>query len=142
MRGSADIALVRANDGPEQPPLASEDRHEGGKVRQMTTAVIGIVQENDVTRPDILEPRLDGKRRPWQRTDMNRDVIGLRDQASASVANRKREVAAGIEYLRVGRAKHGFAHFLHDRAETMLNDGSRDGIDLGGHALLPAKSPR
>jgi hypothetical protein len=105
----------------------------------MAAAMIGIVEQNNVAGPDVLEPRLDRERRPGQRADMYRDVIGLRDQATLGVANAKRKIAAGIEDLRVGGAKHGFAHFLHDRAETMLNNGSRDGIDLGGHALLLAK---
>src|SRR5258705_11115896 len=105
----------------------------------MTAAMIGIVKENNIARLDVLEPLLDGERRPGQRADMNRDVVGLRDQASAGVANGQREIAARVEDLRIGGAKHGLAHFLHDRAETMLNDGSRDGIDLGGHMLLLAK---
>jgi hypothetical protein len=135
--GAADVALVRAHDRPQQPPLAIEDRHERGQVRQMAAAMIGIVEQNNVAGPDVLEPRLDGERRPGQRADMHRDMIGLRDQATLCVANAQREIAAGIEDLRIGGAKHGFAHFLHDRAETMLNNGSRDGIDLGG-ACAPA----
>src|SRR3977135_1712366 len=105
----------------------------------MTAAMIGVVEKNDVAGPDIPEARLDGERRPWQRTDMNRDVIGLRDQPSAGIADGEREIAAGIEDWRIGGAKHGFAHFLHDRAQPVLDNGSRDGIDLVGHALLPAK---
>src|SRR5229473_413534 len=139
MGGTADVALVRAHDGPEQPALAVEDRHERGQVGQMAAAMIGIIEQNNVAGPDVLEPRLDRERRPGQRADMHRDMIGLRDQATPCVANAKRKIAAGIEDLRIGGAKHGFAYFLHDRAETMLNDGSRDGIDLGGHALLLAK---
>ncbi len=139
MGSAADVALMGANDGPQQPPLTIEDRHEGGEVRQMAAAMIGIVEKDDVARLDILEARFDGERRPGQRADMNRDVICLRDQATAGIANAEREVAAGIEDLRIRGAKHGFAHFLDDRAETMLDDGSRDGIDLGGHALLLAK---
>src|SRR5882724_12379654 len=60
MRGAADVALVRANDGPEQPPLAIENRHERGEIRQMTAAMIGVVEENNVAWPDVLEPLLDG----------------------------------------------------------------------------------
>ena len=51
MGGAADVALMRAHDGPEQPPLAGiEDRHERGEVRQMAAAVIGIVQQDHVAR--------------------------------------------------------------------------------------------
>ena len=140
MGGAADIALVRAHDGPEQPLVAGEDRHEGGEVRQMAAAMIGIVEQDDVARLDVLEPLLDRDRRPWQRADMNRKVIGLRDQAGAGVADRQREIAAGIEDLRIGGAKHRLAHLLHDRTEPVLDDGARDGIDLGGHSSLLACS--
>src|SRR3954469_25184222 len=104
----------------------------------MAAAVIGIVEKNHVAWLDIPKSLLDGKRRPRQRTDMNRDVVGLSDQASVYVANRKRKITAGVEDLRIGGAKHGFAHFFYDRAQPVLNHGSRDRIDLDGHALLAA----
>src|SRR2546423_1775836 len=75
-----------------------------------------------------------GARRPLQCADMHRNVLGLRDQSCARVANRKRKIAAGIEYLGIGGAKHGFAHFLHDRAQPVLDDGTGDGVDFGSHA--------
>ncbi len=133
MGGAADVALMGANDGPEQALVAGEHRHEDGQIRQMAAAMIGIVEQDDVAGGYVLEPFLDRDRRPGQRADMHRKVIGLRDQASADVANRQRKIAAGIEDLRIGGAKHGFAHFLHDRTQTMLDDGTGDGIDLGGH---------
>ena len=125
MGGAADIALMGADDGPEQALAAVEHRHEGGEVGQMAAAMIGIVEQDDVARLDILEAFLDRERGPWQRADMDRDMIGLRDQAAARVADREREVAAGIEDLRIGGAKHGFAHFLHDR--TTADAGRRNG---------------
>ena len=134
MGGAADVALVRAHDGPEQTLAVGENRHEGGQIRQMAAAVIGIVEQDDVARLHVLEPRLDRERRPGQRADMNRKVIGLRDQTPAGVADRQREIAAGIEDLRIGGAKHRFAHLLYDRTEPVLDDGARDGIDLGGHS--------
>ena len=63
--------------------LAGEDRHEGGQVRQMAAAMIGIVEQDDVAPLHVLEPLLDRERRPGQRADMNRQMIGLRDQAAA-----------------------------------------------------------
>src|SRR5437660_8746016 len=69
---------------------------------------------------------------------MNGNVIGLCDQAAACVANPERKVTAGIEDLRIGGAKHGFAHLLHDRTEAVLNNRTCNGIDFCGHAgLLP-----
>ena len=105
-----------------------------GQIGQMAAAMIGIVEQDDVAGLDVLEPLLDRERRPGQRADMNRQVIGLRDQAGVGVADRQRKIAAGIEDLRIGGAKHGLAHLLHDRTEAVLDDGARDGIDLGGHS--------
>src|SRR3981081_4183435 len=102
----------------------------------MAAAMIGIIEKNDVAWPDIPKSLLDGKRRPRQRADMNRDVVRLSDKASLCVANRQRKITAGVEDLRIGGAKHGFAHFFHDRAQPVLNNGPRDGIDLDGHAHL------
>ena len=87
MRRAADIALVGAHDGPEQPLVAVEYRHEDGEIRQMAAAIIGIVEQEDVARLDVLEALLHRDRRPWQRADMHRKVIGLRDQAGARIAN-------------------------------------------------------
>ena len=99
----------------------------------MAAAMIGIVEQDDVARLHVLESLLDRERRPGQRADVNRKMIGLRDQASADVADRQRKIAAGIEDLRIGGAKHRFAHLFYDRTEPMLDDGARDRIDLGGH---------
>jgi hypothetical protein len=142
MGGAADIALMGADDGPEQALAVGEDRHKGGEVGQMAAAIIGIVQQDDVARLNILEALLDSERRPGQRADVNRDVIGLRDQAAACVADRQRKVAAGIEDLRIGSAKHSFAHFPHDRRQTMLDDGTGDGIDHSCLAFAPAFNRR
>ncbi len=135
MGGAADVALVRAHHGPEQPLAAVEHRHEGGEIRQMAAAVIGIVEQDDVARRDVLEALLHRARRPGQRADMDRNVLGLRDQPAARVGDGERKIAAGIEDLRIGGAKHRLAHFLHDRAQPVLDDGARDGIDFGGHSL-------
>src|ERR1700730_3926419 len=131
-----DITVVGADDGPEQTLLAIENGHEDRQIRQMAAAMIGIVEQDDVARPDVAKAFLDRQRRPRQRTDMHRKVIGLRGQAAACVANRQRKVAAGIEDLRVRGAKHGFAHLLHDRTEAVLDDGSGDRVDFPGHSRL------
>src|SRR4029079_12032571 len=102
----------------------------------MAAAEIGIVEQEDVARLDVLEAFLDRQRRPWQRADMARQVVGLCNQPPTRVANRQRKIAAGIEDLGIGGAKHGLAHLFYDRTEPMLDDGSRDGIDLGRHSCL------
>ncbi len=53
MGRAADIALMGANDGPQQALVAIEDRHERGEVRQMAAAMIGIVQQDDVAGLDV-----------------------------------------------------------------------------------------
>ena len=94
MRGAADIALMGARNRPEQPPCAVEDRHEHGDVRQMAAAMIGIVHEDHVARRHLRKALVDGARGPGQRADMNRNVIGLRNQPALDVADREREIAA------------------------------------------------
>ena len=88
--GAADIAEMGADDGPEQALVAGEYRHEDRQIGQMAAAVIGIVEQKHVAGHDVLEPVLDHQRRPGQRADMDREVIGLRDQAGPRVANRQR----------------------------------------------------
>ena len=48
MGGAADIALMGADDGPEQAFAAVEHRHKSGQVGQMAAAIIGIVEQDDV----------------------------------------------------------------------------------------------
>src|SRR3981189_3140497 len=105
----------------------------------MAAAMIGIVEQDGVRGLEVLAPVLDRDRRPRQRADVNRKMVGLRDQARIGVANRQREVAAGIQDLRIGGAKHGFARLLDDRPHPKLGDRTRDGMGLGG-LLVVAQS--
>src|SRR4030095_8266762 len=63
---SADIALMRAVDGPEGEPLAHEHGKEDGQVGQVIAPVIGIVEQVHVARADasreVFRHRLDGQR--------------------------------------------------------------------------------
>ena len=122
MGGAADVALMGTDDGPEQPSFGIENRNKGCQVGQMAAAMIGIVKQYDVAGTEILKALFDGQGCPRQRPDMHRNMIGLGNQAAPCVAYRQREIPAGIEYLRIGGAKHGFAHFLDDRTQPMLND--------------------
>ena len=60
---------------------------------------------------------------------MDRDMLGLGDEASLRVADRRRVVTTGVEDLRISRAEHRLAHLLDDGLEPMIQDGHRDGID-------------
>src|SRR5262249_46229873 len=71
----------------------------------------------------------DRPRRVGQRADMDRHVLGLRDQPAVEAADRGREISARIEDLRIGCAQHRFAHLLDDRQEAMLDHRGDDRID-------------
>ena len=138
VRGAADVALVRAVDRPEDVAVAVEHRHEGGEVGKMVAAAIGVVQQVDVAGLDVaLEELADRAGGVRQRADVDRHVLGLRDEAARGVAERGREIPARVQDLRVGRAKHGLAHLLDDRAQPVLDHRDGDGVDLLVHALLP-----
>src|SRR6516165_8785657 len=86
---TAAIALMSAVDRPEHRLLAIEDRHEGGEVGEVIAAVIGIVQEEDIALANVsLKEVAHRARRPGQRADMNRHMLGLRDEPAVEVANR------------------------------------------------------
>ena len=53
VRGAADVALMRAVDRPERQPVAIEHRHERGQIRQVVAAVVGVVEQEHVARPDV-----------------------------------------------------------------------------------------
>ncbi len=130
VRRAADIALMGAVDRPEARPLAGEHRHEDGQIGEMVAAVIGVVEQKDVARVNIVGKKL-GHRlgRVGQCADMDRHMLGLGDQPAVEAADRGRKVAARIEDLRIRCAQHGLAHLFDDRQEAMPNDRRHDRID-------------
>src|SRR5207248_3486177 len=96
-------------------------RHYGYQYRQVIAAVIGVVEEKDVALVNIalkeFGHRAGGK---GQRADMDRHMLGLRDQAAVEVADRGREIAARIEDLRIGGAQHRLGHLLDDRDKAVM----------------------
>ena len=137
VRGAADVALMRAVDRPEGEPVAVEDRHEGGQVRQVVAAAVGVVEQIDVAGMDAaLEEVVHRLHRPGQRADMDRHVLGLGDKPALGIAERGGEVAARIEDLRVGGPQHGLAHLLDDGAQPVLHDGDGHGVDRRHQAIL------
>ena len=82
----------------------------------MIAAVIGIVEQKNVTLVDVAGEELRQRLcREGQGADMDRHVLGLRDQPAVEIADRGREVAARIEDLRIGGAQHRLAHLFNDR---------------------------
>jgi hypothetical protein len=137
VRRPADVALVRAVDGPEHHPLAVEHRHEGGQVGQMVAAEVGVVEQVDVARPYLpLEELVDRLGRKRQRTDVDGHMLGLGDQPPVGIAQRRREIPARVQDLRVGGAQHGLAHLLDDGAKAVLDHRHGDRIDGRAHGRV------
>ena len=49
---------MRPVDRPEARLIALEDRNKGGQVREMIAAVIGVVEQKDITLVDVLAKEL------------------------------------------------------------------------------------
>jgi hypothetical protein len=135
---AADVALVGVVDGPERETLADEHRQQRGQVGQVVASVVRIVQQIHVAGAyaslEVLGDRLDG---PRQRAHVDGHVLGLRRQASFAVEDRRGEIPARVEDLRVGGAEHGLAHLLHDGLEAVLDDRDGDAVEShDGHMLL------
>ena len=93
MRRAADVGLVRPVDRPEHRRIAIEHRHEHRQIREVIAAVIRIIEQEHVAAMDIaLEKFADRPRRPGQGTDMDRDMLGLCDQAPVEPADRGRKI--------------------------------------------------
>ena len=118
-----------------RPPV--EHGHEHGDVGQVVAAVIGVVEQEHVAGMDVagegLADRAGGE---GQRADVHGHVLGLGDEAARGVADAGREIAAGIQDLRIGRAQHGLAHLLDDGVQAVLHD--RDGDRVDGRRLRNA----
>ena len=128
--GPADVALVRAVDGPEGQAIAHEDGQEHRQVGQVIAAMVGIIEQEHVPGPDTPgEIVADGGDGPGEGPDMNGHVLGLGGEAALAVEDRRREVAARVQDLRVGRPQHGLAHLLDDGFETVLDDGDGDSVE-------------
>ena len=98
----------------------------------MVVAVVGVVQEIDVAGLDPalerIAHRLHG---PRDRAHVDRHVLGLRDEPCPRITERRGEVSARVQDLRVGRAQHRLAHLLHDGLEPMRQDRHRHWIAHG-----------
>ena len=136
MRGTADIRVMRAHHRPEHDAPFGKDRHNGGEVRQMRPAMIGVVQQIDIAFLYAIAKGiahcLHGK---GHGADMHRDVIRLRHQPRFGITQRDGEIARRVQDLRIGGAQHRLPHFLHNGAEAVIEDRERDGIRGGFHGV-------
>ena len=86
VRGAADVALVGPVDRPEHVPATVEDRHKGREIRQMIATAVRVVEQVDITRPDLaLEECADCAGGERQCADVDRHMFCLRDQAAIGV---------------------------------------------------------
>jgi hypothetical protein len=130
--GPTDIALMGSINRPEDETVCDEDWQQDRQVRQMITSMIGIVEQEHISRVDTpckeLLNRLDS---PRHGADMNGHVLCLHRQSTFAVADRCREVTTGVQDLRVGRAQHRLAHLLDDRFKAELQHRNSDAVEHG-----------
>ncbi len=103
----ADVGVVGARDGESE--RGARDERDVGK---MSAAGVGVVEHEGVVRPGAFQP--DGGDGVRHGSEVNGDVLGLGDQASAGVEERGRAVAALLDVGGEGRADEGGAHLLGD----------------------------
>ena len=129
---------MRAIEGPEHTSLVDEHRHNNSHIRQVTTAVIRVIQQEHVAQQDVVAEILDHFLRcPGHGANVNGNMLSLRDQPPIGIAKRHREVAATVEDLRIGSAQHRLAHFLDDARQSVLDDRRSDRIDFDCHDETP-----
>ena len=126
--------------GPKQALSIDEYRDDSRHIRKMTTTVIGIVQQEDVSLSDVIAEVSDHfLGRPRHCADMYGYVLRLGYQVTNRVADGHRKIPARIENLRIGCPQHRLAHFLDDACQAMLYDRRGHGIDIYGHELPPKR---
>ena len=105
MRGAADIRVMRAHDRPEHDAPFGKDWHNGCQVRQMRTAMIGVVQQVNVAFLYAIAKgiahRLHGK---GHGADMHGDVVRLSHQPRFGITKCDGEIARRVQDLRIGGA--------------------------------------
>ena len=126
---ASDVGVVRPVEGPEEEPAVREDGKARGEVRQVAPPVVGIVQQEDVARVDVVPEGLEGREGGrGHRPHVDRDVLRLGDQLALRVGDRGREVAARVQDLGERGAKHRLSHLVHDADEAVLDHGHGDRI--------------
>ncbi len=92
---------------------------------------VGIVTDEHVTGVDLVEvvaPQylLD---QPHQRTEVDRDVLGLRQRSTLGVEDDRRAIAALFDVGRIGCADQGRTHLFDERSERGPDDFDGDRIE-------------
>ena len=90
--------------------------------------MVGVVEQEHVAGRRLGKGRGHGAHGPGHGAHVDRDVVGLGDQAAARVGERDGEVPGRVEDLGVRGSQHGLAHFLGDGGEPGLQNGDEHGI--------------
>jgi hypothetical protein len=99
----------------------------------MRSAVIGVVQDDDVARPDRIgtgrfEPRdggFDGKRHC---AEVDGDVGGLGDHVPGGIEDGARKIQAFLDVWGIARAPEQRPHLFRDGGEKVFEDFESDWV--------------
>ena len=129
----ADIAVVGDDHGEAEQPLPGKDRLEHEDVGQVHAAVIGVVEHDHVAGKHVIAEAFDDHvHRIGHRTEVQRDGLGLAEDAPLGVADRHGIIEHVAHDRRARRAHDGIGHVVDDGVEPRLDDGEGDGVD-GAH---------
>ncbi len=119
---AADIGMMGDVAAEETHDAFMMDRRDDRDVGQMASSrEIGIVRDESITGLHRLErvARQDGFHRADHGAEMNRDVIGLRDEPALDVEERSRAVPPLLDVGRERRADEDRPHVLRDSEEAV-----------------------
>jgi hypothetical protein len=127
----ADVRVVGARDRVAEPGARNE-RYVG----QVGAAGVRVVEDRDLPLVEA-EPH-HGRDRVGHRTEVDGDVLGLRDHATALVEKRSRAVAALLDVGRERGADQDRAHLLGNRPQGGADHLQLNWWDHVTHASAPS----
>jgi hypothetical protein len=121
---AADVGVVSARDG--EAGLGAGDERDVGEVR---SARVRVVEDEDVLGPGVVLQN--GRDCVRHRSEMDGNVLGLRDHPAAFVEERGRAVAPFLDVRGERGADERGAHLLRDRPES-----AAENLELNVHARV------
>ncbi len=131
-RGAADVRMVAARAHIEQRLRTAlmEDRCNDGHVRQMGTAMVRIVEHEDIAVTHLAAITFDhGPNTLAHRAEMYRHVRGIGNEIAVAVKDRAGEIEPLLDVHGVRRVLQTQAHLLRDRHEQVVEDLEAHRID-------------
>ena len=126
-RHPADIRVMRAIRRECERPLlvTEENRRDQRQIGQMSAARERIIERGDVAGKKF-EALDRGAHRKRRRSEMHRNMRGLRDQLAAPIEQRARKIVTLLDVGgEAGHPEH-HAHLLGDRGEAIVHNCERD----------------